>query len=401
MAPLIGITGKANVGKSTFFSAATLASVQIASFPFTTIKPNRGIGYIRTRCVCREFGVKDNPVNSVCVDGDRLIPVELLDCPGLIRGAHTGRGLGNRFLDELRKAQALIVVCDAAGASDEEGRLVKPGTHDALEDVKMIEYEYDMWLLHLIKKEWGAIVRRTEILRDKLTKLMADKLLGLGINEEHVARSMKNIGLDTDRPGAWKEDDLLRLTTELRKISKPLLVAANKIDLPTTKENVQRLEVEGYLTIPCSAEGELILRRAAEKGLIDYKPGDSDFKVVRDEALIDEQRRALETVRSVLSSWGSTGVQNAMNQAFFGLLNMIAVYPVDNVTKLCDSKGNVLPDVYLVPKGTTVRELAYRVHTDLGESFICGIDARTRRRLGEDHVLKNNDIIQIVAARAK
>lgn len=393
--------GKTNVGKSTFFSAATLVSVPIASFPFTTIKPNRGIGYVRTPCVCREFGVEDNPVNSSCVDGDRLIPVQFLDCPGLIRGAHTGRGLGNQFLDELRKADALIVVCDAAGASDDEGRPCKPGTHNPVEDVKMIEHEYDMWLLGIMDKEWGRIVRRTEVVREKLTKLLAERLAGLGITVEQVNQATKSLRLDVSRPGAWKRDDLRMLATKLRKLSKPFVVAANKIDLPTAEENVKRLEDEGYLVTPCSAEGELILRRAAIKGLIRYKPGEGDFDILSVEELTREQVRALESVKEVTSKWGSTGVQATINQAFLGLLNMIAVYPVENMSRLSDHDGNVLPDVYLVPKGTTARGLAYRVHTDLGDSFVCAFEARTKKKLGENYLLKDRDVIQIVATKAR
>jgi len=150
---LLGIVGKPNTGKSTFFSAATLVPVEIASYPFTTIKPNRGIGYIRSPCVCREFNVKDKPQNSLCLDGTRLIPVELIDCAGLVPGAWQGRGLGNQFLDEIRKADALIHIVDAAGATDAEGKKCEPGTHDPTEDVKFLETEITMWLAQILKKD--------------------------------------------------------------------------------------------------------------------------------------------------------------------------------------------------------------------------------------------------------
>jgi ribosome-binding ATPase YchF (GTP1/OBG family) len=81
------------------------------------------------------------------------------------------------------------------------------------------------------------------------------------------------------------------------------------------------------------------------------------------------------------------------------LLNYIAVYPVADANKLVDTDGNVLPDVFLVPRGTTVKELAFRVHTELGEKFICGVDARTKRRLAADYQLKNNDVIEIKFAK--
>jgi ribosome-binding ATPase YchF (GTP1/OBG family) len=159
---LLGIVGKPNTGKSTFFCASTLAPAEIANYPFTTIKPNRGIGYIRTPCVCKEFNVKDNPKNSLCLNGTRLIPVELIDCAGLVPGAWQGRGLGNQFLDEIRKADALVHVVDAAGATDSEGKLVKPGAHDPLEDARFLEVEITMWLAQILKRDWPKLARTAE-----------------------------------------------------------------------------------------------------------------------------------------------------------------------------------------------------------------------------------------------
>src|SRR5271157_5635220 len=134
---LVGVVGKPNVGKSTFFAAATLKDVPIADYPFTTIQANVGVAYLRTKCVCKEMGVTDKPRNSICVDGTRLIPVKLVDVAGLVEGASEGRGLGNQFLDEVRQADALIQVVDASGSTDSEGRKVPPGSNDPLKDIEM------------------------------------------------------------------------------------------------------------------------------------------------------------------------------------------------------------------------------------------------------------------------
>jgi len=400
--PLVGLVGKANVGKSTFFSAATLKPVQIASFPFTTVEANRGIAYLRAECVCREFGVQDNPVNSACVDGVRLIPVELVDTPGLIRGAHTGRGLGNRFLDEVRRADALIVVCDAAGASDPDGQPCKPGTHDPLEDVRIFEEEFEEWLLAIVMREWSRVARRAETMREDVSKPLSKRLSGLAVSREHVLEACSRADLDPYRPSSWGRSGLRRFVSELRRVSKPMLVAANKVDVPVAEENVERLREAGYLVVPTSAEAELILRRASEKGMIRYVPGDSDFEILKPETLTDRQMRAFRLIRErVLERWGSTGVQQAINSAFFKLLDMITVYPVEDAGRLTDHDGRVLPDVYLVRRGTTARQLAYMIHTELGETFIYAIDARTGRRVGEGYVLKDRDVIQIVAAKAR
>jgi len=399
---MVGVVGKPNTGKSTFFSAATLVPVEIASYPFTTIKPNRGIGYIRSPCVCREFNVKDNPQNSLCLDGIRLIPVELIDCAGLVPGAWQGRGLGNQFLDEIRKADALIHIVDAAGATDSEGKICKPGTHDPTEDVKFLETEITMWLAQILKRDWPKLARTAESATTDLLTLLENRLSGLAIKRSHIIEALRKTALNAEKPTAWSDDDLTGFLDVLRRVSKPMLIAANKIDLPHAEENVERLKELGYMIIPCCAEAELALRRAAEKEMIDYKPGDCNFTVVKPEELTDVQRKALQVVREkILRKFESTGVQEAINMAFFQLLNMIVVYPVEDLEHLSDHKGRVLPDAYIVPYGTTARQLAYKVHTELGESFIYAVEAHEKKRIGEDHVLKDRYVISIVSAKKR
>jgi ribosome-binding ATPase YchF (GTP1/OBG family) len=399
---ICGIVGKPNTGKSTFFSAATLAPAEIAGYPFTTIKPNRGVGYVRTPCVHKEFNVKDNPVNSLCLDGTRLIPVELIDCAGLVPGAWQGRGLGNQFLDEIRKADALIHVVDAAGATDIEGRLLKPGSHDPFEDVRFLEVEITMWLAQIIKREWPKMARTAESGTTDLYALLEERLSGLAIKRTHIFDAVRKAGLNGEKPTAWSEDDLLKFLDTLRTTAKPMLIAGNKIDLESAEENVKRLKTSNYTIVPCCAEAELALRRAAEKGWIDYKPGDSNFNVLKPEALTEAQNKALQTIKEkILIKFATTGVQDAINMAYFKLLNMIVVYPVEDIENLADHKGNVLPDAYIVPNGTTARQLAYIIHTELGEGFIHAVEAREKKRIGENYVLKDRDVISIISAKKR
>ena len=398
---LVGIVGKTGVGKSTFFSAVTLIPVAIASRPFTTVKPNRGVGYLRTPCVCKEFDVEDQPVNSACINGVRLVPVEIVDCAGLIPGAWMGRGLGNQFLDEIRKADALIHVVDAAGATDEEGRPCKPGTRDPLKDVEFLDYEIAMWLTQIMKRDLGRIAQKSETLRMSPVDLLSDRLSGLAIGREHVAKALKETGLETKKFSLWSDDDIFKFMVVLRRAAKPMLIAANKIDLPYAEGNVERLKEAGYPVVPSCAEAELALRRAADKGFIDYVPGDCNFGS-KAEALTVEQRSGLDIIRErILRVWGGTGVQEALNRAFFELLQMVAVYPVEDVERLSDHHARVLPDVYLVPFGTTMKELAYLIHSELGEGFIYGLDVRTKRRLGEDYVLRDRDVVRIYSAKGR
>ncbi len=399
---MVGIVGKPNTGKSTFFSALTLVPVEIASYPFTTIKPNHGIGYVRAPCVCREFNVKDNPVNSMCLDGTRLIPVELIDCAGLVPGAWQGRGLGNQFLDEIRKADALIHIVDAAGATDSEGRLCKPGSHDPVEDVRFLEVEITMWLAQILKRDWPKLARTAESGTKDLLTLLEDRLSGLAIRRVHIIEALRKTELNAEKPTAWSNDDLIQFLDMLRRISKPMLIAANKIDLPTAEENAERLKEMNYTIIPCCAEAELALRRAAEKALIDYKPGDCNFMIMKPKELTEAQGKALQVVKEkILQKFGSTGVQDAINMAFFHLLNMIVVYPVEDAEHLCDHNGRVLPDAYLVPYGTTARQLAYIIHTELGEGFIYATEVHEKKRVGESYILKDRDVVSIISAKKR
>jgi len=397
-----GIVGKPNTGKSTFFSASTLVPVEIASYPFTTIKPNRGIGYLRAPCVCKEFNVKDNPKNSICLDGIRLVPVELIDCAGLVPGAWQGRGLGNQFLDEIRKADALIHIVDAAGATDSEGKICKPGFHDPAEDVKFLETEITMWLTQILKRDWPRMARTAESGAEDIVSLLETRLSGLAIRRNHIIETLRKTDLNTEKPTLWSDDDLIRFLDVLRSISKPMLIAANKIDLPTAEENAERLKELGYMVIPCCAEAELALRRAAEKSLVDYRPGDCNFTIKKPEELTETQGKALKVIQErILQKFGSTGIQETINMAFLKLLNMIVVYPVEDLEHLSDHNGRVLPDAYLVPYGTTARQLAYVIHTELGEGFIHAIEAHEKKRIGENYVLKDRDVVSIVSAKKR
>jgi ribosome-binding ATPase YchF (GTP1/OBG family) len=399
---LLGVVGKPNTGKSTFFSAATLALAEIANYPFTTIKPNRGVGYVRTPCVHPEFRVQDNPKNSMCKDNTRLIPVELIDVAGLVPGAWEGRGLGNQFLDEIRRADALIHVVDASGGTDCEGRVCKPGEHDPLEDVKFLEREITMWMTTILRKDWAKISRAVDADKKGIYILLEDRFSGLGIKRSHVSEATRKAGLNPEKISAWSEIDFEKFVDTLRRVAKPMLIVANKIDLPTAAANVERLQNLDYTVIPCCAEAELALRRASEKQLIDYKPGDCNFKIIQTEKLSPNQIRALETIKEqILQPSGTTGVQEAINTAYFRLLNMITVYPVEDSEHLSDHNGRVLPDAYLVPYGTTAHQLAYIIHTELGDTFLYAVDAREKRRIGEDSVLKDRDVISVVSSRKR
>ena len=397
---LVGVVGKPNVGKSTFFAAATLKDVPIADYPFTTIHPNVGVAYLRTRCVCREMGVVDKPRNSLCIDGTRMIPVKLVDVAGLVEGASQGRGLGNQFLDEIRQADALIHVVDASGSTDVEGRKVPPGSHDPVGDIRMVEHEFDLWVFGLLKRDWDKVSRSLEQTGGKVLEHLANRLSGLSITFGEVEQAALRLHLRTEKPSAWSDDQLLHLVMELRRTSKPSLIAANKADLPTSARNIESLKQSGRVVVSCASEAELLLRRAAEHGLVRYLPGDKDFSVVEPEKLSPAQANALRMVEDrVMRVYAGTGVQEAINQAYLGLLNSVVVFPVEDEHKLSDKEGNVLPDAYVMRGGSTSLDLARTVHSDLAQGFLYAIDARNGKRLGADHMLADRDIVKIVSSK--
>ncbi|MBC7120695.1 MAG: redox-regulated ATPase YchF [Candidatus Methanosuratus sp.] len=398
---IAGLVGKTHVGKTTFFCASTLAPAKIGAVPFTTIEPNQGIANIRVKCVCKEMGVEDTPRNSACIDGIRWVPVRLVDVAGLVPDAHKGRGLGNKFLDDLRQADGFIQVVDASGSTDANGNACQPGTRDPVEDVRFLEYEITMWMIGILKKDWDRIVKGIRQLKEDGVALLTERLTGLMISRRHVLDAINAKDELKKRIDDWTEEDLKIFVEELRRASKPMVIAANKIDMRQAEENIERLRLEfrERTVIPCSAEAELALRLAAKKGIISYSPGDSEFRVLRDAELNEKQKEGLRKIRDLLGKWGSTGVQDAIESIYKKELKMISVFPVEDANKLTDHKGNILPDVVLVQDGTTVRGLAYKIHSDLGEGFMYAIDARTGQKIGENYRLKDRDIIKIVSAK--
>ena len=393
----LGIVGKPNVGKSTFFNAATKAHAEVANYPFTTIEANRGVMYIRKPCPCRETHVTCTPHNSRCVNGIRFVPIEAIDVAGLVPDAHKGKGLGNKFLDDLRQAHALIHIVDASGSTDSEGNPCNVGAHDPLSDVIFLEKEINYWLFCIIKKSWEIIARKCDLEGKKIEKMLTEQLTGLGIKEEHITGAMRKINLDTMKPSQWKDDHILKLTDYVRSISKPIIIAFNKCDKAPESLMAKKDELKNYIVIPTSAESELALSNAAEKGIIDYTPGGNDFTLLKKEELTEKQHNALEYIRAhVLAKYGSTGVQRCIDEAV-RMLDLIVVYPVQDEHHLTDKEGRILPDAHLIPRGSTAKDLAYKVHTELGDHFIRGIDARTHRVIGADHPLKDGDIISIIA----
>lgn len=399
---IIGIVGKPSVGKSTFFKAATLADVEIANYPFTTIKPNHAVGFVKIKDAAQQFGKIANPRLGYVQKTWRFVPVDLMDVAGLVPDAHKGEGMGSQFLNDLNQADALVHVIDASGSVNARGEAVEPGSYDPSNDIKFLEIELDYWYLEILKKGWDRFSRVMQQEKQESFKAIAKQMSGLGVNEDIAKQALELLNL-TELPAVnWTSDQLLNLAGELRKQTKPMIIAANKVDHPEGKKNYRKLrdDFPNYTIIPCSSESELALKEATKHGLIDYVPGEQDFEITElgMNKLSDQQKSALEFIKkSVLQeNVEGTGVQAVLNNVVFGILKYKAIHP-GGVGKLEDSNGNVIPDCFLMKGDATALDFAYKLHTDFGKNFIKAVNVKTRLPVGKDHVLDHLDIIEIMS----
>jgi len=399
----IGIIGKTNTGKTTFFNSSTLSSDEISTYPFTTKKSSISTGYANTLCVHSEFDVVDNPNNSRCEDGWRYIPIELIDLPGLIKDAWKGKGLGNQFLSIASQSDALLHVVDASGSIDATGKITETGSGDPVSDFADIEEELNMWYQKILE---GNRDRLQKIIKsdDDHVGALTELYQGVGVKRNHVKEALNISGLEEKDIENYDMQDSKKFASYLRKISKPTLIVANKIDVNGADKNFERLR-ERYndmIVIPASADSELTLRRAEQKELIKYSPGSENFEMLQINELNQKQKDALDFIQSdIMGEYMRTGVQFAINVTVFKLLKMNSIYPVASPEKLSDKKGRILPDLVLLKDGATVTDLAKEIHSDLTKGLLYAKDLRYNLRVPTNYQLRDRDVICLISASKK
>ncbi len=386
---IVGIIGAPNKGKSTLFSALTSGEAKIANYPFTTIDPNKGVAYVSEECAEKKIGKKCKPRNSLCENGMRLVPVNIIDVAGLVPGAHEGKGMGNQFLNDLAGADGFIIVVDASGRTDAYGN---EGAGNPADDLEMIMSELVEWISAIIKKHMPQMSKK-----ESGVDALADVLTVFNVTRASIETAIERLGLQSKRI-AWSDEEIRKFSSAAILGSKHFIVAANKADAEGAKANENAIREKaselGMETVMCSAALELALKKAKDSGMISYDPLKGKIEILGNPNA--EQKKALDYMKGFVES-GGTEVQKVLNELVFKAMGNIVVYPVEDENKFSDHSGNVLPDAILMERGSTAYDLAMKIHTDLGKGMLYAIDAISKMRLAKNYVLKDGDIIKIVS----
>ena len=390
----IGLVGKPSVGKSTFFNAATMNDVPEGAYPFTTIDPSVGEAYVRVECAAPEFDRSCTPETGFCRDETRFVPTKLVDVAGLIPGAHEGHGLGNQFLTDLNETDVLIHVVDFSGTTDAEGESTEG--HDPRDDIDFLETELDMWYLEILEKGIEKFTNRYAGEEADIEIELAEQMSAFRINKDEIKRLILRLDIGFD-PIEWDASEREALAREIRMETKPMVIAANKMDTPEAQANYEAVtedpEYEHLTIVPASAHAEKALKHADEQGAIEYRAGDSEFEVR--ENLSGEQEVGLSRIEEFIQAFDGTGVQRALESALFSELDAIAVFP--GSANGDPEDGKFMRDCFVLPTESTTEDFAYFLHSDIGDGLLHGIDCRNGRQVGASHELSHRDVIEIVS----
>ncbi|KAH6683038.1 GTP-binding protein-like protein [Halenospora varia] len=413
--PLIGLVGKPSSGKSTTLNSLTDATSKVGNFPFTTIDPQRAIGYLQIDCACARHGVSERckPNYGACVDGRRSVPIELLDVAGLVPGAHEGKGLGNKFLDDLRHADALVHVVDVSGTTDAEGKATRG--YDPSQDIVWLRSEIVQWIKGNLMQKWGSIKRRHIAVKATAVETLQGQFSGYGSTAPVIARTLDRMNLKEPLEH-WSDETIDKVVNAFTDEKFPTVIALNKIDHADADKNISKIAKmqDPQSIVLCSAISEVFLRKLAKQGFIKYTEG-SEFVDTREDLIADgdptggglkemdeKLKTRIENLKDmVLYRFGSTGVVQVLSRAA-ELLGLVPVFPVKNVNTFSSGASGsnaVFRDCVLVKKGTSVADCARKI---LGDAPLAYVEGAGGVRVAEDDLVGvgKNDILSFKVGRA-
>lgn len=371
----LGIVGLPNVGKSTLFNAITSTrNAQAANYPFCTIEPNSGI-----------VAVPDPRLDKLAeiwkTDKKTPATVEFVDIAGLVKGASSGAGLGNKFLGHIRECDALVHVVrcfDDDNIIHVVEDVNKPESVDPIRDIEAIDLELILSDLEMVNNRLGRQQKAAKT-GNKAAAAEAAWLAELAAHLEagQPARTFAFDEEDTAQRAARKELGLLS--------AKPVIYACNvgEDDLlggldsnPYYPQVEARAEAEGAQAMPICAK--------TEEDIADATP---------EEKLAFLKEMGIE----------ATGLDNLI-KASYKLLGLISF--------LTDGKKECR--AWTIKAGTKAPQAAGKIHSDFERGFIraqvisydelaadnfdyAAVKAKGKQRTeGKDYVVQDGDIIEFL-----
>jgi ribosome-binding ATPase len=307
---------------------------------------------------------------------------------GLVPGAHQGKGLGNKFLDDLRHADALIHVVDVSGTTDAEGKATRG--YDPSVDIAWLRDEIVRWVLGNLMQKWGGIKRRHTAIKATAVETLQNQFSGYGSNAAVVARTLDKLQLKLPLQD-WSDETIEAVVNAFVDEKFPTVLGLNKIDHPDADKNISKIAKaeKPERIVLCSAISEVFLRRLAKQGFVRYIPG-SEFVDTREDLIeqgeqdggglkeMDEKLKTrIENLKDmVLYRFGSTGVNQVLTRAS-EVLGLVPVFPVRNIGTFgsgdagqAGERAAVFRDCVLVKKGSTVREVYRKIMGDAPLAYV-------------------------------
>lgn len=332
------------------------------------------------------------------------MPIELLDVAGLVPGAHMGKGLGNRFLDDLRHADALVHVVDVSGTTDAEGKATRG--YDPSQDIVWLRSEIVRWIQGNLMQRWGNIKRRHTATKSTSVETLQINFSGYGSTAVVVARCLDRLQLKEPLQD-WSDETVEQVVNAFVDEKFPTVIALNKIDHPDADKNIAKIAKmnDPKTLVLCSAISEVFLRRLAKQGFVRYVEG-SEFVDTREDLIeageadggglkeLDEKLKTrIDNLRDlVLYRFGSTGVHQVLSRAA-ELLGLVPVFPVRNIGTFAsgDRDSGVFRDCVLVKKGSTVGDVYRKI---MGDAPLAYVETVGAVRVSEDDLVSvgKNDV---------